>query len=95
MAISGVKFNILQVISTMLFCLMLTSFVINFELRNYVLLKFLGKLSLGIYLYHLILITFFLNKLDLWYIELMVMVGSTILSVFADFIQKILNRRVL
>ena len=78
-----VKYDILHPISSVVFCYFVYLFLCNRTLGDNILMKFLGKTSFGLYLYHIIFITFCLKlfgNIEKIFPILIILIGSIVCS---------------
>ncbi len=91
--ILGMKITPLQILATVSFCLIFVCFESNFSFRENKILQFIGKLSLGIYLYHIVLLTAFKPVMNEWYAPMAIICGSVIFAFCTDFVFRFLIGR--
>ena len=85
-AVLGMKITLLQIFATISFSLIFVWFLSNFSFRKNRGLQFIGKLSLGIYLYHTVLLTALKPVMNEWYAPMAIICGSVIFAFCTDFV---------
>lgn len=89
------KINLIKPLCVTSLCVSLIGFCYYFTSKDVQLVKKLGGYSLGIYLYHIIILTCVVSIIYTWFSPLIVIIGSLILTIAVDFLYKIIIGRLL
>lgn len=79
------KFIFLQPLATILFCYLVYSYCNYFEIKKITVCNNIGKCSLGIYLYHVVFLTYMANIMDSWYATLIILLLSIAVAFIVNF----------
>lgn len=88
MTILSIKIDILQPFAIICLCVLIASYMENYSFRQCNIALLIGRISLGIYLYHLVMLSLFKNSMNKWYAPIAIIFGSILLSCCVDLIYK-------
>lgn len=87
-SIIKIKIRSLEVFSAALFCVLIALYFFNYTFRTNKFINCVGKISLGMYLYHTLLLTAFKPVFNQWYTVPSILVISFVVSLLVDLIYK-------